>query len=91
MSKQDAVFMEVSDLKAMLNVTKIDILVDKTTGNKSFVHRGNWFRVQKDIDTSLPMAFMTTETDYDGNPDWSLGCLVNVDRSNSKKDVFASF
>lgn len=91
MSKQFVAFMEVTDFKRMMDIEKIQILVDKTTGKKSFNVRGNWFRVQKDIDPSLPMALMTSELDDYDNPEWSSACLVNVDRSNSKKDIFYEF
>lgn len=90
MPKSNVFFMEVSDLKSMLSIKTIDILVDKETRKKSFKVQDNWFRVQNDINLSETIAFMTSETNEDGTPNWLEGCLVNVDKSKSKKDVLAS-
>lgn len=84
-----AAFMSVAEFKTLINATRIDILVDKTTGNKSFNHNGVWFKVQKDLDTKLPMSFIT-EVQEDGKIDWMSATLINIDNSKSKKETFDS-
>jgi len=88
MDKPKAFFMEVSDLKTLLSVSTIDILIDKETQKKSFCINDCWFKVQATFDATLPMAFMTSEVNPDGSPDWLSGTLINVDKSNSKKELF---
>jgi hypothetical protein len=80
--------MEVSDLKTLLGVSTIDILIDKDSKKKSFCINEVWFKVQATFDASLHMAFMTSEVNLDGTPDWLSGTLINIDKSNSKKELF---
>lgn len=87
MSKKPAAFMSVAQFKTLINATTIEILVDKTTGNKSFTHNGEWYKVQKELDTKLPMKFIT-EIDENGNVDWMKATLCNIDDSKSKKETF---
>lgn len=88
MSKSQAFFIELSELKTLLSVSSIEILSDKETGKKSFKVGSNWFRVQTDIDTKKPIRFLTSEVLKDGSPDWLQGCLVNIDDSKAKKITF---
>jgi spore coat protein CotH len=88
MEKKSALFMSVAQFKTLIGATSIEILVDKTTGNKSFLHNGQWFKVQKEIDTKLPMSFIT-EVDEDGSVDWMKATLINIDNSKSKKETFS--
>jgi hypothetical protein len=90
MSKTKAFFMEVSDLKTLLGISKIHILIDKETQKKSFKVKDVWFRVQATLDPTLPMSFITSEVNEDGSPNWLVGTLTNVDDSNSKKELFVS-
>lgn len=89
MSKE-TFFMEVSDLKTLLGVSKIDILIDKETQKKSFKINNLWFRVQGSFDAKLPMKFITSEVNLDGSPNWLVGTLTNIDDSNSKKELFVT-
>jgi len=89
MEKKNVKFMSVSDFKTLISATKIEILVDKESGNKSFKHREQWFKVQKTLDVSLPMAFIA-EIKKDGNVDWMGATLTNIDDSKSKKQIFDS-
>lgn len=84
--QKKAAFMSVADFKRMINATSIEILVDKTTGKKSFTHNGVWFKVQMDIDTSKPLSFIT-ECDEKGVADWDNATLINIDNSKSKKET----
>jgi hypothetical protein len=88
MSKSEVFFMEVSDLKTLLGVNTINVLIDKETQKKSFKINDVWFRVQATFDAKLPMAFMTSEVNPDGSANWLVGTLINVDDSNSKKELF---
>jgi hypothetical protein len=90
MSKTQAYFMEVSDLKTMLSVTSINILVDKETGKKSFKVGDNWFRVAEKIDLKKPMRFVTDQLNPDGSPNWMEGGLCNIDDTNMKKVTFGT-
>ena len=85
--RKPAAFMSVQEFKSMMGIKTIEILVDKETGKKSFQHNGNWFAVQKELDTKLPMKFIT-EIDEDGDVDWMKATLINIDDSKSKKDIF---
>ena len=86
--KKPAAFMTVAEFKSMIGATTINILVDKETGKKSFQHNGNWFKVQKELDTTLPMKFIA-EIDEDGDVDWMSATLINIDDSKSKKNSIA--
>lgn len=85
--RKPAAFMSVAEFKSMMGIKTIEILIDKETGKKSFQHNGNWFKVQKELDTKLPMKFIT-EVDEDGEVDWLKATLTNIDDSKSKKETF---
>lgn len=89
MEKPNVKFMTVANFKTLINATSIDILVDKESGNKSFKHGEQWFKVQKSLDTTKPMSFIA-EVQEDGNVDWMGATLCNIDDSKSKKETFAS-
>lgn len=89
MEKKPAAFMSVAQFKTLIGATSIEILVDKESGNKSFKHNDSWFKVQKTLDTKLPMAFIA-EIQEDGSVDWMSATLTNIDDSKSKKEAFAS-
>jgi hypothetical protein len=89
MEKKPAAFMTVANFKTLINATSIEILVDKESGNKSFKHGEQWFKVQKSLDTTKPMSFIA-EIQLDGNVDWMGATLTNIDDSKSKKETFAS-
>jgi hypothetical protein len=89
MEKAKVKFMSVADFKTLINADKIEILEDKESGNKSFTHQGTWFKVQKTLDVTKPMAFIA-EIDADGVTDWLSATLCNIDDSKSKKQTFAS-
>ena len=88
MSKQPVAFMSVSDFKTLMSISKIDILIDKETQLKSFKVNNVWFPVQKDLDTKLPMMFITEL--IDNEPNWMKATLINVDDSKAPKAVFDS-
>lgn len=85
--KKPAEFMSVQEFKTLMGIKTIEILVDKETGKKSFKHNGVWFKVQKELDTKLPMKFIT-EIDENGDVDWLKATLINIDDTNSKKEIF---
>jgi hypothetical protein len=89
MEKPKVNFMTVANFKTLINATSIEILEDKESGNKSFTHQGTWFKVQKSLDASKPMAFIA-EIDGNGVTDWLSATLCNIDDSKSKKQTFAS-
>jgi hypothetical protein len=89
MEKPNVQFMTVANFKTLINATSIEILVDKESGNKSFKHGEQWFKVQKTLDTTKPMSFIA-EVQEDGNVDWMGATLINIDDSKSKKETFAS-
>jgi hypothetical protein len=89
MEKKPAAFMTVANFKTLINATSIEILVDKESGNKSFKHEEQWFKVQKTLDTTKPMAFIA-EVQLDGSIDWMGATLCNIDDSKSKKETYAS-
>jgi hypothetical protein len=80
-------FMSVAEFKTLINAQSIEILVDKETGKKSFVHDNCWFKVQKDLDTNKPMTFIA-EVDESGVTDWLSATLCNYDDSKGKKQTF---
>lgn len=88
MSKQPVSFMSVEDFKTLMSITKIEILIDKETQLKSFKINDNWFPVQKDLNTKLPMKFITELVD--GVPNWMNATLINIDDSKATKAVFDS-
>lgn len=81
-------FMSVSEFKTLINADSIEILVDKETGNKAFIHQGTWFKVQKSLDYTKPMTFIA-EVDENGVTDWLSATLCNYDDSKGKKQTFA--
>jgi hypothetical protein len=89
MEKPNVKFMSVAQFKTLINATSIEILVDKESGNKSFKHEEQWFKVQKTLDTTKPMAFIA-EVQLDGSIDWMGATLCNIDDSKSKKETYAS-
>jgi hypothetical protein len=89
MEKAKVNFMSVAEFKTLINADKIEILVDKESGNKSFKHNDLWFKVQKTLDVTKPMAFIA-EVDADGVTDWLSATLTNIDDSKAKKQTFAS-
>ncbi len=89
MEKPKVNFMTVANFKTLINATSIEILEDKESGNKSFTHQGAWFKVQKTLDVTKPMAFIA-EIDANGVTDWLSATLTNIDDSKAKKQTFAS-
>ena len=86
--KNNVAFMSVSEFKTLINANSIEILEDKESGKKSFVHDNCWFKVQKDLDTNKPMIFIA-EVNADGITDWLSATLCNYDDSKGKKQTFA--
>lgn len=86
--RKPAAFMSVQEFKSMMGIKTIEILIDKETGKKSFQHAGNWFKVQKELDTKLPMKFIAEIDENDGSVDWLKATLTNIDDSKSRKDTF---
>lgn len=73
--------MSVAELKSLLNIDTINVYVNEQTGAKSFrvIKDGEsiYFRVQRDFDGSKPAAFITSDYNADGTPNWLMGALVN--------------
>jgi hypothetical protein len=87
-------FISIKELKSLLNVnadTKIEVLRDKETGNRSFTINNKWYRVAREWDASKPSIFHTDKILDNGNPDWDNGILSNVDESKLKKEVIGAF
>jgi hypothetical protein len=91
MSKSKAFFMEVSDFKTFIGVSKLDIYTDKEDNTKKSIKAGSiWINIQKDIDMKGRLIFITDDILPNGQPNWLKARLINCAEGERKMEYTES-